>query len=128
MRQPFTEPQPPESIQIWSEELPDMAISFAQKQGRCSLLYIELAHSALHMWTTSTDRQERDELIKLQQTYQLMCSKEQRRDIDEIPHASSKLLDYICFTALRIVAHSLALVQTLSLDPWEPPLQWLYSK
>ncbi|KAI0120084.1 hypothetical protein GGR51DRAFT_9529 [Nemania sp. FL0031] len=126
MRQPFFEPQTPEIEQLWSEDVPNMAFSFAQKQGRCGLLYIEMAHSALHMWTTSTDKQEREELIKLQQTYQLMCSKEQRRDIDEIPHASPKLLDYICFTALRIVAHSLALVQTLSLDPWEPPLQWLY--
>ncbi|KAJ2979904.1 hypothetical protein NUW58_g7084 [Xylaria curta] len=126
MTQPFSEPQTPELRRMWAEDVPDMAISYARKQGRCGLLYIELAHSALHMWTTSTDKQERDELIKLQQTYQLLCSKEQRRDIDEIPHASSKLLDYICFTALRIVAHSLALVQTLSLDPWEPPLQWLW--
>ncbi|KAI0408195.1 hypothetical protein F4802DRAFT_605200 [Xylaria palmicola] len=126
MSQPFAEPQSPEIRQMWSHDVPEMAISYAQKQGRCSLLYVELAHSALHMWAKSTDKQERDELIKLQQTYQLMCSKEQRRDIDEIPHASPKLLDYICFTALRIVAHSLALVQTLSLEPWEPPLQWLY--
>ncbi|KAI1131993.1 hypothetical protein F5Y10DRAFT_232457 [Nemania abortiva] len=126
MRQPFLEPTTPEIEQMWSEDVPNMAFSFAQKERRYGLLYIEMAHSALHMWTTSTDKQERDELIKLQQTYQLMCSKEQRRDIDEIPHASPKLLDYICFTALRIVAHSLALVQTLSLDPWEPPLQWLY--
>ncbi|KAJ8122555.1 hypothetical protein ONZ43_g1284 [Nemania bipapillata] len=125
MRQPFFEARTPEIEQMWSEDVPNMALSFAE-QGRCGLLYIEMAHSALHMWTKSTDREERDELIKLQQTYQLMCSKEQRRDIDEIPHASPKLLDYICFTALRIVAHSLALVQTLSLDPWEPPLQWLY--
>ncbi|KAI8951374.1 hypothetical protein F4801DRAFT_545323 [Xylaria longipes] len=126
MTQPFSEPQPPEVKEMWAKDVPAMAISFAQNQGRCSLLYIELAHSALHMWTRSTDKKERDELIKLQQTYQLMCSKEQRRDVDEIPHASPKLLDYICFTALRIVSHSLALVQTLSLDPWEPPLQWLH--
>ncbi|KAI8625398.1 hypothetical protein F5Y19DRAFT_269815 [Xylariaceae sp. FL1651] len=126
MTQPFSTPQQPEITQMWSVEVPDMAISMAQNQGRCSLLYIELAHSALHMWTTSTNKQERDELIKLQQTYQIMCAKEQRRDIDEIPHASSKLIDYICFTSLRILAHSLALVQTLSLDPWEPPLQWLH--
>lgn len=123
---PVAVAQHPEVYQMWTEDVPKMAISFAQNQGRCSLLYIELAHSALHMWTSSTDKQERDELIRLQQTYQLMCSKEQRRDIDAIPNASPKLLDYICLTALRILAHSLALVQTLSLDPWEPPLQWLY--
>ncbi|KAI0397259.1 hypothetical protein F5Y17DRAFT_391028 [Xylariaceae sp. FL0594] len=126
MKQPFPEPQDPELLKMWTEDVPNMAISFAQNQGRCGLLYIEMAHSALHMWTSSKDKLERDALIKLQQTYYLMCSRQQRRDIDEIPRASSQLLDYICFTALRIVAHSLALVQTLSLDPWEPPLQWLY--
>ncbi|GAP89159.1 putative c6 transcription protein [Rosellinia necatrix] len=118
--------QDPQLEKLWSEDVPNMAISFAQNQGRCSLLYIQMAHSALHMWTFSKDKRERDELIRLQQTYQLMCSKEQRRDIDEIPYANPKLLDYICFTSLRILSHSLALVQTLSLDPWEPPLQWLY--
>ncbi|KAI0866215.1 hypothetical protein F4860DRAFT_459317 [Xylaria cubensis] len=126
MTQPFSEPQSPEIRQMWAHDVPNMAITFAQQHGRCGLLCIELAHSALHMWTTSTDKKERDELIKLQQIYQLMCSKEQRRDINDIPHADPKLLDYICFTSLRILAHSLALVQTLSLDPWEPPLQWLH--
>ncbi|KAI0977368.1 hypothetical protein F4678DRAFT_11424 [Xylaria arbuscula] len=126
MKNPFNETATSDVVQMWTMDVPEMAISFAQKQGRSSLLYIELAHSALHMWTTSTNQQERDELFKLQQMYQLMCSKEQRRDVDEIPTASPKLLDYICFTALRILAHSLALVQTLTLDPWEPPLQWLY--
>ncbi|KAI1824673.1 hypothetical protein F4861DRAFT_249484 [Xylaria intraflava] len=126
MKQPFPEATSPLIVKLWAEDIPDMALAFAQKQGRCGLLYIEFAHSALHMWTTSTDKQERDELTKLQQTYQLMCSKEQRRDVNEIPHANPRLLDYICFTAIRIVVHSLALVQTLPLDPWEPPLQWLY--
>ncbi|KAK5630755.1 hypothetical protein RRF57_006470 [Xylaria bambusicola] len=126
MRHPFDEPTATEIQQLWSKDVPEMAISYAQKKERCSLLNIELAHSALHLWTKSTDKQERDELFKLQQTYQLMCSKEQRRDVEEIPNAGPQLLDYICFTALRIVAHSLALVQTLSIDPWEPPLQWLY--
>ncbi|KAI1367431.1 hypothetical protein F5Y08DRAFT_66822 [Xylaria arbuscula] len=125
-KHPFGEPTTAELQQMWSKDVPDMAISYAQKQGRCSLLYIELAHSALHLWTTSSDKQERDELIKLQQTYQLMSSKEQRRDVEDISQANPKFLDYVCFTALRIVAHSLALVQTLSIDPWEPPLQWLH--
>ncbi|KAI0201288.1 hypothetical protein F4808DRAFT_133261 [Astrocystis sublimbata] len=126
MTEPFAKPLGESSRRMWTEEVPDMAFSFAQKEARYSLLYIELAHSALHMWTTSTDKNEREELLKLQQTYQLMCSREQRHDIAEIPRANPKLLDYICFTALRILTHSLALVQTLSVDPWEPPLQWLY--
>ncbi|KAI0024350.1 hypothetical protein F4780DRAFT_725173 [Xylariomycetidae sp. FL0641] len=111
---------------MWTNEIPKMAMTMAQTQGRCSLLYIIFAQSALNLWTRSVDRQEREELIKLQQIYQLMCSKEQRRDIDELTQGIRQNADYICFASLRILSHSLALVQTLSRDPWEPPLQWLH--
>ncbi|KAI0157435.1 hypothetical protein GGR57DRAFT_66846 [Xylariaceae sp. FL1272] len=118
--------QLPEVVNVWLYEEPRLALTMAQKYGRCSLLYICLAHSALHLWSVSEDPQERDELIKLQRTYNVMCSKEQRRDVDDISTAHPKFLDYICFTALKILAHSLAQVQTLSTDPWEPPVQWLH--
>ncbi|CAJ2507843.1 Uu.00g090290.m01.CDS01 [Anthostomella pinea] len=126
MTQPFSTPQSPEVVRMWTHDIPEMAMTMAQRQGRCSLLYIMFAQSALNMWTRSTDKQDRDELIKLQQTYQLMCSKEQRRDIEELTQGIAKNADYICFASLKILAHSLALVQTLSVDPWEPPTQWLH--
>ncbi|KAI1261232.1 hypothetical protein F5Y18DRAFT_206260 [Xylariaceae sp. FL1019] len=118
--------QLPEVVHVWLVEEPQLALKMAQKYGRCSLLYISFAHSALHLWSVSEDPQERDELIQLQRTYHIMCSKEQRRDVDELSTAHTKFLDYVCFTALKILAHSLALVQTLSTDPWDPPVQWLH--
>ncbi|KAI1076256.1 hypothetical protein F5B20DRAFT_326905 [Whalleya microplaca] len=124
--QPFPTPQTADVVRMWAYDIPDMALNMAQRQNRCSLLYIMFAHAALNLWTKSTDEKERDELIKLQQTYQLMCSKEQRRDIEELSRGSSQNAEYICFSSLKILAHSLALVQTLSVDPWEPPTQWLH--
>ncbi|KAI5924315.1 hypothetical protein F4810DRAFT_664872 [Camillea tinctor] len=126
LTQPFSTPQSSVILQMWSEDIPNLALRMAQKHGRPALLYITYAHSALNLWTLSTDREERAELSKLQATYGLMCSKEQRRDIDELSQGSAQHADYVCFTSLKILAHSLALVQTLSLDPWEPPTQWLH--
>ncbi|KAI1097245.1 hypothetical protein F4804DRAFT_328147 [Jackrogersella minutella] len=126
MVQPFPTSQSPEIVNMWRTDIPNLAMRMAQEHNRCCLLHVTLANSALYLWTKSTDKQERDELFKLQQTYQIMCSKEQRRDIDEITHRISENADYVCFTSIRILAHSLALVQTLKMDPWEPPIQWLY--
>ncbi|KAI1410935.1 hypothetical protein F5Y13DRAFT_181029 [Hypoxylon sp. FL1857] len=126
MVQPFPFAQNEEIVQIWRTDVPNLAMRMAQEQNRCSLLHITLANSALYLWTKSRDKKERDELFKLQQTYQIMCVKEQRRDIDELSNQISQNADYVCFTSLRILAHSIALVQTLAVDPWEPPVQWLY--
>ncbi|KAI0471986.1 hypothetical protein GGR56DRAFT_677840 [Xylariaceae sp. FL0804] len=123
--QPFSSPQMPEIVRMWTFDVPNMALTMAQ-QGRCGLLYIIFAQSALNMWSRSTDHAERDELIKLQQTYQLMCSKEQRRDIAELTQGNPQHADYTCLASLKILSHSLALVQTSSIDPWEPPTQWLH--
>ncbi|KAI1486209.1 hypothetical protein F5X96DRAFT_260209 [Biscogniauxia mediterranea] len=126
LAQPFSSPQSPAILQMWGSDIPNLALCMAQKHGRRALLYITFAQSALNLWTRSTDKEERAELAKLQATYQLMCSKEQRRDIDELSHGGPQHADYVCFTSVKILAHSLALVQTLSLDPWEPPTQWLH--
>ncbi|OTA61100.1 hypothetical protein K449DRAFT_383163 [Hypoxylon sp. EC38] len=126
MVQPFPSAQSEKVVQIWRTDIPNLAMRMAQKHNRCSLLHITLANSALYLWTKSKDKQERDELFKLQQTYQVMGVKEQRRDIDELSHQITQNADYVCFTSIKILAHSLALVQTLTVDPWEPPVQWLY--
>ncbi|KAI1776073.1 hypothetical protein F4818DRAFT_369755 [Hypoxylon cercidicola] len=125
MVQPWSKAQNPEIVRMWEWDIPDMALRMAQ-HNRCTLLYTLLASSALYMWTKSTDSQERAELMKLQQMYLIMLSKEQRRDVDEMSQNIPHNADYICFSSLRILAHSLALVQTLTVDPWEPPVQWLH--
>lgn len=126
MAQPFPGQNNPELARIWEYDIPDLAMRMAHEHNRCSLLYITLANSALHLWARTTDKRERDDLMKLQQTYQVMCMKGQRRDLEELTQGIIHNADYICFTSLRILAHSIALVQTLSVDPWEAPVQWLH--
>ncbi|KAH9909997.1 hypothetical protein F4778DRAFT_789342 [Xylariomycetidae sp. FL2044] len=153
MTESFPTPRTPELNRIWKWDVPRMAIHMAQRHNRCSLLYVMLGHSALNLWTRSADERERAELIRLQRTYLAMCSRSQRRDIEELngggPRSGSisssggagaagaavispadaaddDYAEYTCWTGLKLLMHSLALVQTLSVDPWEPPTQWLH--
>ncbi|KAI0379922.1 hypothetical protein F5Y04DRAFT_258706 [Hypomontagnella monticulosa] len=126
MVQPFPVAQAPEVVLLWQQDISELSMRMAQQHNRCSLLHVTFANSALNLWTKSTDKREREELMKLLQWYQISCSKEQRRDIDELHQNLTENADYVCFTSIMILAHSLALVQTLVVDPWEPPVLWLH--
>lgn len=126
MSQPFSIPQSQEIARMWQHEIPELATRMAVQQNRSALLYVIFANSALYLWKESTDKQERIELMKLQQVYHTMCSREQRRDIDDLLLRTSQNALFICFTSIRMVVHSIGLVQTMTVDPWEPPVQWLY--
>ncbi|KAK8047813.1 hypothetical protein PG996_015877 [Apiospora saccharicola] len=118
MGHPFNVPQTPELTQLFQIDVLNMAL----RDGWDVLLYGIMAHSALHMWTQATSPQERDHLVILQQTYKSMMLREQAR---EVVHLTSHNADALCFSSLRILAHALALVQTLPMDPWQPPVEWL---
>ncbi|RYP57903.1 hypothetical protein DL769_009207 [Monosporascus sp. CRB-8-3] len=118
MIQVFPTPQSNAVLRLWSHVMPGMAL----RDGG-ALLHIILASSALNMWHKSASQDEREQLMALQTHYLTLCFQEQRRDVANL---SSKNADYVCFTSLKIVSHSVALVQTLPLEPWEPPLQWLH--
>ncbi|KAK6952253.1 hypothetical protein Daesc_006788 [Daldinia eschscholtzii] len=126
MSQPFSVPQNPELVHMWQCEIPELATRMAIQQNRPALLYVMFANSALYLWKESTDKQERIELMRLQQAYQIMCSREQRHDIDNLMPRMSENALFICFTSIRMLAHSIGLVQTMAVDPWEPPVQWLW--
>ncbi|KAI1663029.1 hypothetical protein F4813DRAFT_342708 [Daldinia decipiens] len=126
MSQPFSIPQNQEIAHMWQHEIPELATRMAVQQNRSALLYVMFANSALYLWKESTDEKERIELMKLQQVYQIMCIREQRRDIDDLLVGMSQYALFVCFTSIRMVAHSIGLVQTMTVDPWEPPVQWLH--
>ncbi|KAI1863778.1 hypothetical protein JX265_003914 [Neoarthrinium moseri] len=115
---PFSTPQPPQVMNLWAVEVPNMAL----KEGKDAILYGIMAHSALNMWTRSTDHQERETLIRLQHTYLSMMLRQQRCDVAELNPANA---DSVCLSSLKILTHALALIQTLPLEPWEPPVDWL---
>lgn len=104
--------------QLWEVDVPNMAL----RDGWDVILYGILAHSALNMWSRAATPKERDHLIILQQTYKSMLLREQAR---QVVNMTSHNADVLCFSSLKILTHALALVQTLPMDPWQPPLEWL---
>ncbi|KAK7965938.1 uncharacterized protein PG986_000215 [Apiospora aurea] len=118
MGHPFNVTQPPEMNQLFRIDVPNMAL----RDGWDVLLYGIMAHSALHMWTRATTAQERDRLAILQQTYKSLMLREQAREVVSLTLHNA---DALCFSSLKILAHALALVQTLPVDPWQPPVEWL---
>ncbi|KAH8663979.1 hypothetical protein BX600DRAFT_287955 [Xylariales sp. PMI_506] len=112
---PFAQPQPPHLQQLWSIDVPNMALN----EGKDVILYGMLAHSALNLWARSSDPKEREELVRLQQTYLSLMLREQRREVANLNPSNAECL---CFSSLKILTHALALIQTLPSDPWEPPL------
>lgn len=115
---PFPTPQPPQIQNLFSVEVPKMAIN----EGQDAILYGIMAHSALNLWARSTDPQERETLIRLERTYLSMMLRQQRKDIAGLNSAN---VDAICLSSLKILTHALALIQTLPLEPWQPPIDFM---
>lgn len=101
---------------IWGLEIPLLAFEDD------AILYSMLASSALNMWTKSSDPRERDELRLCQQKYLSMALREQRQAVGNLSRDNA---DTVCMSSLTILQNSFALVQTLPVRPWQPPLEWL---
>ncbi|KAK6207333.1 hypothetical protein LQW54_007291 [Pestalotiopsis sp. IQ-011] len=115
---PFPTPQHPVVQDLFSMYIPNMALN----EGRDGVLYGTLAHSALNMWTRSSDAEERKTLIRLQRTYLSMMLREHRAYLSELSPANA---DVVCICSLKILTHALALIQTLPSEPWQPPTDFL---
>ncbi|KAG6356860.1 hypothetical protein INS49_014734 [Diaporthe citri] len=101
---------------LWGLEIPLLAFEDD------AILYSMLASSALNMWTKSGDARERDELRLCQQKYLSMALREQRQAVGNLSRDNA---DTVCMSSLTILQNSFALVQTLPVRPWQPPLEWL---
>ncbi|KAG8159931.1 hypothetical protein KVR01_010568 [Diaporthe batatas] len=101
---------------LWGLEIPLLAFEDD------AILYAMLASSALNMWTKSGDARERDELRMCQQKYLSMALREQRQAVGSLSRDNA---DTVCMSSLIILQNSFALVQTLPVRPWQPPLEWL---
>ncbi|KAF3770773.1 hypothetical protein M406DRAFT_247203 [Cryphonectria parasitica EP155] len=101
---------------IWGRDMPRLAFE------NDSILYNMLASSALEMWTRTTDPHEKEQLRLLQQKYIAMALRQQRLAVGNL---SGDNADMVCMAALTILLNSFALVQTLDLTPWQPPVDWL---
>lgn len=101
---------------MWGLEIPLLAFEDD------AILYSMLASSALNMWTKSAEPRERDELRLCQQKYLSMALREQRQAVGNLSRDNA---DTVCMSSLAILQNSFALVQTLPVRPWQPPLEWL---
>ncbi|KAL5882717.1 hypothetical protein ACKVWC_001721 [Pyricularia oryzae] len=120
---------------LWSYEAIEMAW---ESDG---ILYALLAHSALCKYTKAAadlrERRKNDEdgeqspkrdpecvrWLELQSQYLSMALREQRRAVDTLNRGTA---DLVCMSALTILSHSFALVQTSPTRPrWQPPVEWL---
>lgn len=101
---------------LWGLEIPLLAFEDD------AILYAMLASSALNMWSKSGDARERDELRMCQQKYLSMALREQRQAVGNLSRDNA---DTVCMSSLIILQNSFALVQTLPVRPWQPPLEWL---
>lgn len=101
---------------LWGLEIPLLAFEDD------AILYSMLASSALNMWTKTSDPRERDELRLCQQKYLSMALREQRQAVGNLSRDNA---DTVCMSSLIILQNSFALVQTLPVRPWQPPLEWL---
>lgn len=134
---------------IWATDLVGRA---TEGGGNDSILYALLAHSALSLWVGASspagEHQDQEARITnrlLHQKYFTLALRAQRRAVaallalpptspetNAIAAASSpssdnvlQLADAVGIASLLLVNHSFALVQTLPLDPWQPPHEWL---
>lgn len=101
---------------VWGQEITNLAFE------NDTVLYSLLAASALEMWTRTPDPKDKEHLRLLQQKYQSMALREQRRAVASLSRDNA---DDVCMAALTILQNSFVLVQTLPTRPWQPPLDWL---
>lgn len=106
---------PPGSF-LWGREIPLLGLEDD------AILYSILASSALSMWAKAADPRERGQLRLVQHKYLSMALREQRRAVGRLGRENA---DAVCLSSLTILQSSFALVQTLPVRPWQPPLEWL---
>ncbi|CAK7272034.1 hypothetical protein SEPCBS57363_004929 [Sporothrix epigloea] len=134
---------------IWATDLVGRA---TEGGSHDSILYALLAHSALSLWvgasSSADERQDQEACAAnrlLHQKYFTLALRAQRRAVAALlasppisPETRStaasstptsdhvlQLADEVGIASLLLVNHSFALVQTLPLDPWQPPHEWL---
>ena len=110
----------------WGVELVEM--SFEDD----SIHYLIMAHSALSKMlacdsgsgspSSSDGGGPRDEWRRVQQRYLSLALREQRAAVARL---SADNADRVGISSLMILNHAFALVQTLPVDPWQPPSEWL---
>ncbi|KAH7033290.1 uncharacterized protein B0I36DRAFT_107159 [Microdochium trichocladiopsis] len=117
MKEPIPTPEVGALQKLWQEQVPSMAIA---EDGALHRIY--MAHSALDIALRSDDPKEREKYFQYQSQYLDAGLRLFKRDFESLGPGNA---DRVCLTGLKILAHVMAQVQTVPVDPWEPPLVWM---
>jgi len=100
--------------EAWSTDVPKVALEHD------NLLYEMFAISAFHLLKSDPNDAE---LIAARQTYLSLSLHEQRKAVSRL---DSRNADAVCLASSLILMDSFASLQDRALDPYLPPMEWLY--
>ena len=109
---PFAFTPAPKWGELWRADLPQIAF------GTEGVLFAMLAMSATHLLRTEQD----EALLEARGQYVVLALREQRAAVAVLDEASA---DALSFAALLINLNAFSMLRERSLDPYEPPLDWL---
>jgi hypothetical protein len=101
--------------ELWYDEVPQLALQHE------NVLYALFAMSATHLLTTlPNDREEI--LVQARLKYWVWALREQTAAVTNLGSSNT---DAVAFAALLITMNALVMLQERSLEPYEPPMEWL---
>jgi hypothetical protein len=111
---PFGLSSPVTWRELWYAEVPQLALQHE------NVLYALFALAATHLLTTLDEREET--LVQARLRYWVWALREQTASVANLGTANK---DAVAFAALLITMNALIMLQERSLEPYEPPIEWL---
>jgi hypothetical protein len=111
---PFGLTSPMTWRELWYTEVPLLGLQHE------NVLYALFAMAATHLLTTLETREE--VLVQARLKYWVWALREQTASVANLGTANK---DAVAFAALLITMNALIMLQERSLEPYEPPIEWL---
>lgn len=98
---------------LWNKVVPRMSLQHD------NILYAIFTSSATHLLRTNPGDMD---LFAARQSYLISALQEQRKEVANLTVDNA---DAVCFASLIILIASFAMLKERSLEPYEPPMEWL---
>lgn len=113
MQTPFPVSPAPDWRCLWTKTVPEMALHHD------NILHAMLASSATNLLRSNPDDKE---LFTARQHYFISALQAQRQEVAKLTVDNAEV---VCFASLLISITSFAMLKERSLDPYQPPMEWL---
>ncbi|KPM36552.1 hypothetical protein AK830_g10013 [Neonectria ditissima] len=107
----------PELLETWAVEVPRLALDYEP------LLSAIMALTSHHLAREARTRDEADGFLTLRSLYLESTLHKHRRALADVTRDKA---DAVCFTTVILTIDTMANLGERSLQPYEPPLQWLH--